>query len=172
MTSILILSEQCDTITDEICLWLNYFGKKYLRINEEDSRNCSYRIETVNSALYPILVVDEIEYPLSDFSTVWFRRGILSYNDYKVKIDCFEADQDNQQLEKILLDYKYSEFDRIKEYFYQYLHDNARCFNFPTKYNINKLLALEYAKSVGLNIPDTLCTHCASTKTTSETSTA
>lgn len=33
---ILILSEQFDNTTSEICKWLPYFGEDFVRINKED----------------------------------------------------------------------------------------------------------------------------------------
>ncbi|MDR0436822.1 MAG: grasp-with-spasm system ATP-grasp peptide maturase [Bacteroidales bacterium] len=161
-TSILILSEQSDNSADEVCLWLNYFGAKYLRLNKEDSKNCRLKIDTRDNTLFPTIVVDGMEYSLADFKTVWFRRGHFLHYDTKLEIDCFANQQNNNHMEKILFDYKYSEFDRIRQFFYQYLRDNADCYNFPSTYNINKLLALNYAKSVGLNIPNTLVTNSKS----------
>ena len=158
-TSILILSEQSDNATNEVCMWLNYFKARYLRINEKDNESWILKIGTKNNTLSPTIVIDgDAEYPLADFEVVWFRRGYLVYYDNKFQVDCFENHQNNNKMEKILFDYKYSEFNRVRQYFHQYLRDNAICYNFPSKYDINKLLALDYAKSVGLNIPNTLVT--------------
>lgn len=157
MNMILILSEQRDTMTDEVCMWLNYWNKKYLRVNIEDFNTYYFTLSlSTKNEINPILTVRENTYFLSRFKIVWFRRGEFSRLQLHCPINCFENDTLNRNLEQTLSEYRQHEYDTLIQYIYNYLRGHAQCFNFPNLYNINKIVALDYAKSVKLNIPRTL----------------
>ena len=155
---ILIASETHDFSTDEVCEWLNYYNIEYLRINENSS-DYSFEIFTENNQFISKFITKDKIYFLSDFSVVWFRRGCFDFQfDKNFRINCFENDRNNFDATISIKNFCRQEFDYISEYLYNYLYKNAKCINIPKRYNVNKLLALEYATKAGLLVPQTLIT--------------
>ncbi|MDR6486269.1 hypothetical protein J2799_000754 [Chryseobacterium vietnamense] len=138
---ILIISVDNDTIADEICTWLSYQNKQFVRLSENqhinkvcfDFKNNIFKIS-----------IGAIEYELGDFTSVFYRNGGIYYETIPGDID------------SILVDFYNSELKSISEFIYYYFRVNGvRIFgNLLTK-EVNKLEVLFLAKSLGLKIPDT-----------------
>ncbi|RQO42618.1 hypothetical protein DBR39_01725 [Chryseobacterium sp. KBW03] len=138
---ILLISVDNDTMTDEICTWLSYQNKEFVRLSENqhinkvffDFKNNTFKIS-----------IGAIEYKLEDFKSVFYRNGGIYYNAITGEID------------SNLVDFYNSELKSISEFIYYYFKVNeVRVFgNLFTK-EVNKLEVLLLAKSLGLKIPDT-----------------
>ncbi|MDO4726041.1 MAG: hypothetical protein Q4A56_02315 [Porphyromonadaceae bacterium] len=154
---ILILSEYEDTNTDEVCWWLNYYKVDFLRLNDGDN---SYHIDVyiTNENKHHIIRVNNRNIPLSDFSTVWFRRGYFCTSINKTNVCCFKSKTYNDKVSDLISTYLNREFAVFTDYLYSILKSTAKCINYPALYNINKLIVLEYASDIGLKIPKTLVT--------------
>lgn len=138
---ILIISVDNDTMTDEICTWLSYQNKEFVRLSENQYINKVFF--NFESSVFKISI-GEIEYNLEDFKSVFYRNGGVYYDTITGEID------------GNLVDFYNSELKSISEFIYYYFKVNGvRIFgNLFTK-EVNKLEVLFLAKSLGLKIPDT-----------------
>lgn len=138
---ILIISVDNDTMTDEICTWLSYQNKEFVRLNENQHINKVF-FDFKNDVFK--ISIGEIEYKLEDFKSVFYRNGGIYYSTITGEID------------SNLVDFYNSELKSISEFIYYYLRViGVRVFgNLFTK-EVNKLEVLFLAKSLGLKIPDT-----------------
>ncbi|MGH1516422.1 hypothetical protein [Chryseobacterium sp. JK1] len=138
---ILLISVDNDTMTDEICSWLSYQNKEFVRLSENQHINKVFF--DFKSSIFKISI-GEIEYKLEDFKSVFYRNGGVYYDIVTGEID------------SNLVDFYNSELKSISEFIYYYFKVNgARVFgNLFTK-EVNKLEVLFLAKSLGLKIPDT-----------------
>ncbi|WP_426478100.1 hypothetical protein ACP3T3_01040 [Chryseobacterium sp. CBSDS_008] len=138
---ILIISVDNDTMTDEICTWLSYQNKEFVRLSENQHINKVFF--NFESNVFKISI-GEVEYKLEDFKSVFYRNGGVYYDTITGEID------------SNLVDFYNSELKSISEFIYYYFKVNGvRVFgNLLTK-EVNKLEVLFLAKSLGLKIPDT-----------------
>lgn len=138
---ILIISVDNDTMTDEICSWLSYQNKEFVRLSE--NQHISKVFFDFESNVFKISI-GEIEYKLEDFKSVFYRNGGIYYDTITGEID------------SNLIDFYNSELKSISEFIYYYFKVNrVRVFgNLFTK-EVNKLEVLFLAKSLGFKIPDT-----------------
>ncbi|GAA4158004.1 hypothetical protein GCM10022217_18690 [Chryseobacterium ginsenosidimutans] len=128
-------------MTDEICSWLSYQNKKFVRLNESQQITKVYF--DFENDIYKISIND-VEYELSNFKSVFYRNGGIYYNITTKEID------------NNLLEFYNSELKSITGFIYHYLKINGTNIfgNLFTK-EVNKLEVLLLAKSLGLKIPDT-----------------
>lgn len=138
---ILLISVDSDTMTDEICTWLSYQNKKFVRLSE--NQHISKVFFDFSNDIFRICIND-IEYNLNDFESVFYRNGAIYYD---IRYD---------EIDNNLIEFYNSEFKSISQFIYYYLKVNgANIFgNLSTK-EVNKLEVLLLAKSLGLKIPDT-----------------
>lgn len=138
---ILLISADNDTMTDEICTWLSYQNKEFVRLNE--SQHITKVFLDFKESIFKISI-NNTEYNLNDFKSVFYRNGGIYY------------DLPKQEIENSLLEFYNSEYKSITEFICHYLKINgANIFgNLFTK-EVNKLEVLFLAKSLGLKIPDT-----------------
>lgn len=138
---ILVISLDNDTMTDEICTWLSYQNKEFVRLSENQHINKVFF--NFKNNIFKISI-GEIEYNLGDFKSVFYRNGGIHYSSITVEIDGNLADFYNSELKSI------SEF-----IYYFFKVNGASVFgNLLTK-EVNKLEVLLLAKSLGIKIPDT-----------------
>ncbi|UKB78530.1 hypothetical protein [Chryseobacterium sp. MEBOG07] len=138
---ILLISVDNDTMTDEICTWLSYQNKEFVRLSENQHINKVFF--DFKKDIFKISI-GAIEYKLEDFSSVFYRNGGIYYDTITGEID------------SNLVDFYNSELKSISEFIYYYFKVNGVSIfgNLLTK-EVNKLEVLLLAKSLGLKIPDT-----------------
>ncbi|WP_123921491.1 ATP-grasp domain-containing protein [Chryseobacterium viscerum] len=138
---ILLISVDNDTMTDEICTWLSYQNKDFVRLNE--NQYITNVFFDFKKDIFKISI-GAIEYKLEDFSSVFYRNGGIYYDTITGEID------------SNLVDFYNSELKSISEFIYYYFKVNGVSIfgNLLTK-EVNKLEVLLLAKSLGLKIPDT-----------------
>ncbi|CAI8772259.1 hypothetical protein [Chryseobacterium sp. IT-36CA2] len=138
---ILIISVDNDTMTDEICTWLSYQNKEFVRLSENQHINKIFF--DFESNVFKIFI-GEIEYKLEDFKSVFYRNGGIYYDTVAGEID------------SNLVDFYNSELKSISEFIYYYFKVNGvRIFGNLFNKEVNKLEVLFLAKFLGLKIPDT-----------------
>ncbi|MDR0829080.1 MAG: grasp-with-spasm system ATP-grasp peptide maturase [Prevotellaceae bacterium] len=154
---ILILSTKEDNQTDEVCAWLNFYKKNFVRIND-NIINYNFDIFIKNQLLEPIIKIENKIINFSDFNVVWFRRGYFfaNYSD-NIEITKLSTTENILSSNKIN-DLCERDFFSMSKYLYWYLKQNTKCINFVGKYNTNKLIALHLASQIGLKIPNSLVT--------------
>lgn len=138
---ILLISVENDTMTDEICSWLLYQNKEFVRLN--GNQHITKILFDFKKNVFRISIHD-VEYNLNDFKSVFYRNGVIYYGIT------------NGEIDDKLLEFYNSELTSITGFIYHYLKTTgANIFgNLFTK-EVNKLEVLFVAKSLGLKIPDT-----------------
>lgn len=142
---ILIFSEEIDRSSDIVCAWLNYFSQKYIRCNTEELQNPILEILESSIKSSVLIKLNGRKLNIEKVHTVWFRRGLL--NIYSPVVLPESLKDVGVHLE--------NEGNTIQQYIYALLTSKNHI-NHPNVYNFNKLLALRYATSVGLKIPNTI----------------
>lgn len=129
---ILILSNKNDFTTNLVQDWLSYYGKRYVRINNQiDDIN-------FNNEGITIKVNEEGEtVNIDDIHSYWYRKGRV-----------IKSPDTNNQLIK-------GEHEIIDNYLSFLLERKKSIGGFKKADTINKLIVLQVAKRNGLNIPDT-----------------
>lgn len=130
---ILILSKNKEATTDEVIKWLSVMGKKFIRVHEDEI----FEIKTKNKRIY--IESERNTFFIDDISSVWYRRGGLKfkrwqYNNLSINIHMNEH-------QHWLEDYVIKKLESKK-------HINKQ-----SNTHINKLLVLEKAQEIGLDIP-------------------
>lgn len=146
---ILILGETHNLMIDEVCRWLNYYKVSYIRINE-GIFNYSFSLSFDNGKVEPLLYIDCKVIPLSSISVTWFVRGYFDFKKSKVSYD--------KNIHKFIDNMKIRDFVNLSEYLYFYLRQNVKCYGYPPKYDVNKLIVLDIAMKKGLNVPNSIVT--------------
>lgn len=150
---ILILSEQYDSTTTEICRWLRFHGDNFLRINKEDIISDFY-LNISNNIIYFTFRVGEIIIDSRSITFYYYRRGEFNFGK-KNTIDLFSNDLDKFFEYFLKNDIKDISFiiDVILKL------NNTPYFGDYLKNRLNKLEVLYYAKyKCGIEIPNTYIT--------------
>ena len=147
---ILILSEDKDITTDIVIEWFLSFQIKFVRVNDFNFYNIiqSVNLNKIDSNI--IFKIDTNTFDIQDISSIWFRRGRFYF---QIKNDLKKAKDEKDTFTKHLD----AEVETLSQYIYFKLKQKPSINN-PLCYNMNKLLALEYALKVGLDIPNTIIT--------------
>lgn len=151
---ILIIGQHEDTSTDKVCAWLNYFGAEYIRTNTGTNNiDIISDINISNDSLKVELFINDTKYDFDNFSAIWCRRGYLKFT--LPNLNSFNVIENNipYKVESHLI----NETNTL-ESFIEHMFKSKMRINTISHYNSNKLIALQTAKSVGLNIPQTLIT--------------
>lgn len=149
---ILILSEEKDITTDIVCNWLNYNQIKFIRLNDENTKNVSVVLHIGNGDSIISFKNNEIQFELSQICKTWFRRGNFNFmpsNKIALNLDRKAVANINQHID--------SENQTLVHFLYHYLKQKS-VLNDPRIYNSNKLITLFEAQKAGLLIPSTLIT--------------
>jgi len=143
--NILLISEESDITSDNVCSYLHYWQVPYIRINSNLSYKTVLSINGTHDEIITYLQFGKHQVNLRDVKTTWFRRGLL-----------FLCDKNSIVLDVPELDYFIeNESNTLKGFIYENMSIN-QAINNPVIYNYNKLNALSSATKVGLNIPNTL----------------
>jgi ATP-GRASP peptide maturase of grasp-with-spasm system len=151
---ILIFSERNDLTTNLVCDWLVLFQKEFLRINKEDTIEFnSYYLE--KNKLQLIFNLENTSYSLSDFKTIWFRRGGFNFKlGISPNFNHSVFFEDYSKIRDFVID----ENRTFSEFIQAHVESFPNSFGSFAKRNLNKLLVLRKAQKYGLKIPDELIT--------------
>ena len=131
---ILIISKNLETTTNEVIKWLLAMDKKFIRVDEDEV----FEIKTKEKRIYiesqrNCFFIDEI-------NSVWYRRGGLKFKNFQY--DSPSVDIHMQEHQYWLQNYVIKKIESKK-------HVNKQ-----SNSAVNKLLVLEQAKKVGLDVPE------------------
>lgn len=131
---ILIISKNNETTTTEVLKWLLSMNKKFIRIDEDEF----FEIKMVDNNL--LLQSERNRFFLNDITSVWYRRGGIKFKRYQYESEAINIHMQEAQ-------------HWLEEYALHIL-ESKRHINKQTKSHVNKLLVLETAKKVGLDVPE------------------
>jgi len=138
---ILIISSENDTMADEICILLSYSNKEFVRLNENQHITKVF-FDFINEIF--IISINNIEYNLNVFKTVYYRNGGIFYEVPKIEIDNNLVEFYNLELKSII------------GFICYYLKiSGANIYGNLIYKEVNKLEILFLAKSLGLKVPPT-----------------
>lgn len=131
---VLIISESNDLSTNQVIEWLEYYQKKWIRINSEETIELEFRKTDIR------LKNQRISFNLNDLTSVWYRRGFINLKE-PVYTNVIEFDN-------VITD----EFFKLKEYLY-YKLGKLKSINSFVKSDVNRLIISDIAKEIGLLVP-------------------
>lgn len=140
---IYIISEKSDLTTDLVIEWIINFKKKVIRFNQDVLISCKTNLGDSK----------EQDLELSDAKKIWHRRGLLN----TLPLQLFGDYSGNSELVRYL--------SRENQVYTAYLENKLKrklkqnyIGSIQRELNNNKLINLEIAKQIGLNIPATQIT--------------
>ena len=147
---ILILTETKDQSTCRVIEWLLYFKAKFIVITEDEF------IEVVKicptSGNFVIKTESQV-INSDDTTSVWYRRGGLKILSKKLNTS------NTDYPEVIKLFQQYSNFEKTgTEHFLNFTFFEKNQINNQLRSSVNKLVVLNRAQKVGLNVPDSIMT--------------
>ncbi len=151
---ILIITSNEDKSTNDVIKWLDYFGEKWLRVNEDDYLTVK-EIRYSNNKPASILVgIRGQQLDLCTIKGYWYRRGGL-----RIKMDkrIFESLECNS-VSKNIIRYLEEENKSLVHFINQYLEKEINRVNSELNSDNKKMFYLHIAMKVGLNVPPTIIT--------------
>lgn len=136
---VVIFSKSGDVSTNHVIDWLDYYSIAHARINRDEFIQFYSNFHTIEEAH-------------ENINSIWIRRNT---NDNPIH-SCLPNNSQHESSETIDF-FLAQELATLKEYFI--LHCNKFVLGNYNKVSLNKLLVLEAAKKVGLNIPNTSIVH-------------
>ncbi|MEJ5052430.1 hypothetical protein WH221_21570 [Chryseobacterium culicis] len=131
---ILIFSTNQETTTNEVIKWLKALGKAFIRIHEDEI----FEIKTDQNKVF--LQSQRNSFFIEDITSVWYRRGGLNIKRLSYTNPSVNAHMN--EVQHWLEDYVRATLKSKKH------------INKESNSDVNKLLVLEKAKKVGLEIPE------------------
>ncbi len=142
---ILIYTSDSDQSTSEVIDWLIHYKKHFVRINYEKGINI--KAISVNENTDIAFFYEDKSYNTSSVEVFWYRKG-------EVLINTNVKPNRNYNLNWYLQE----ELNSIK-FFFKVVLDKKTNINYIINNDVNKLLQLTTASSLGLIIPDTIITN-------------
>lgn len=130
---ILIISDNNDISTTDVIKWLLVLEKKFIRIHEDEF----FEIKIIQKRIF--LESSSNCFYLDEIQSVWYRRGGLNFKRIRYKNNSININMNETQ--HWLEDYIKKKLESIKH------------INKESNSLVNKLLVLEDAEKVGLDVP-------------------
>jgi ATP-GRASP peptide maturase of grasp-with-spasm system len=148
---ILILSQGDEKSTDDVLVWLKYFGLKFFRINETDIVEDVY-FELGNNVRLRIKI-NSVWLELTEVTSYWYRRGKFNFK-FNTAFD------DKLKTVDFILYRQYfdREFEKVVDFLHEYLL-GIRHINSYFDNQLSKVSQIFFARQSGLQVPETLITN-------------
>jgi ATP-GRASP peptide maturase of grasp-with-spasm system len=152
MWMILIFSDDTTDISAfDVCDWLNYLNQEFLIINEKSSKIEFAEFHLSNTKQDVIIIVNNKRFCLNDIKSYYWRRGSILFMNGYLNTKFYSNSEIGFHI--------FKENKILSEEILKILERKRKIGSFFSNINENKLTSLNIAKSVGLDIPDTLiCT--------------
>lgn len=157
---VIILSNSNDDITNDVLMWLDYYGIDYVRINESDLIELlSIDIDNARVKLKVTSPFNSKILTISKENTYWYRRGNFGFLHFN---NIAELDLINDT--RIPIDYLNLQKKYLKDestYISNYIHNLLKTAKYINSFQdnyLNKLEVLNLANNFGLCIPSTIIT--------------
>lgn len=132
---ILIISIYNDYSTTTVIEWLNFFNKKWIRINENDQISLDFIGDDI------VFNINNLNFKLSEIKSCWYRRGFLNFK--------FIINNKIKQFQ----DFNIVEASRVEQYIY-YKLNSLRTINNYSNSDVNKLIVSDIARSLEIKTPN------------------
>lgn len=131
---ILIISNNGDSTTTKVIKYLSEMGKKFIRVHEDEF----FEIKTDKKRIY--LISDRNNFFPDEIASTWYRRGGLKFKRLSYENNAVNHHMDEHQ-------------HWLEDYVIKTL-ESKKSINKQSNNHVNKLLVLEQAKKIGLNVPE------------------
>lgn len=132
---ILIISSYNDYSTTAVIEWLNFFNKKWIRINDSDEIVLNFIGDDI------VFNVNNLSFNLSEIKSCWYRRGFLNLKfNLNNKIKHFE-------------DFNSMEVNKVEQFIY-YKLSSLKNINSYTNSEANKLIIADLARQLEIKTPN------------------
>lgn len=131
---ILIISKQKDQTTVEVLKWLLLMDKKFILVYEDEI----FEIKTESKRIF--IESHKNLFFLDEITSVWYRRGGIRFKRY--------------QYESISVNIHMNETQHWLEDYVLKILESKKHINKQSNSHVNKLIVLDKAKKIGLDIPD------------------
>ncbi|NLL28555.1 MAG: hypothetical protein GX259_07140 [Bacteroidales bacterium] len=135
---ILIISNFFEITSTKVLKWLMYFNEDVVLLNE---KNNIVGFEMVHGKDFKLKTAMGQIIDMNNLKSVWYRRGSFSY----------EFNESND----IFSNFIKNEWIALDNYIMKFLYKRYNTSN-PDNLSVNKLLILDLAKSLGLQVPETI----------------
>jgi len=131
---ILIFSDNNDRTTIEVIRWLAALNEDFILVNDDEF----FDIKVDQKRFF--LQSQKNSFFIDDIQSVWYRRGGLFFKRYQYNNNSIKIYMNETQ-------------HWLEDYILKTL-ESKRHINKQSNSHVNKLLVLEYAQNVGLNVPE------------------
>ncbi|MGN7758072.1 grasp-with-spasm system ATP-grasp peptide maturase [Chryseobacterium sp. 22532] len=131
---ILIFSDNNDRTTIEVIRWLVALNKDFILVNDDEF----FDIKADKKQFF--LQSQKNSFFLDDIQSVWYRRGGLFFKRYQYSNNSINIYMNETQ-------------HWLEDYILKTL-ESKKHINKQSNSHVNKLLVLEYAQNIGLNVPE------------------
>jgi len=146
---VLIITNNGDLSSSHLIKWLIHSKIQFLRINDEDKSSFSIKHFNIENKLDFIFEFKNKEYKLSQFNSIFFRRGNL--------LNQYEISEYSKDYFKEVNKYVSKKIVNINTFFHTILLKKHNTGGY-LKSNLNKLVVLNEALQVGFKIPKSIIT--------------
>ncbi|MFD2286175.1 grasp-with-spasm system ATP-grasp peptide maturase [Pedobacter petrophilus] len=130
---ILIISKNNEITTTEVIKWLIVMNKKFIRVHEDEV----FEINTLKKRI--LLKSYRNQFFIDEISAVWYRRGGIVFKTLNYQ---------NQAIDRYMFEVQHWLIDYVIKSL-----EGKRHINKQSNSHLNKLLVLEKAKQIGLDVP-------------------
>ncbi len=144
---ILIFSVLNDYTTYEVVKWLHHMGHKdVVRINSDEKKSINFKLQNDHCEL----TINDQHIDLNKITAVWYRKGANWFGQQfeEVRID------NHLRLSHCLNQISANENKVLNDYIHFLIKRKVPVLGSAFKSNLNKLMTLDQARSVGLSVPD------------------
>lgn len=131
---ILLISRNNDRTTTEVMKWLSVMGKQWIRVEEDEV----FEIKIAKKRVY--IQSEQHKLFLDDISSVWYRKGGIRFKRLSYANAAIHMHMNETQ-------------HWLEDYVIKKL-ESKRHVNKQSNSHVNKLLVLEQAQQVGLDVPE------------------
>ena len=104
---ILIISDSDDASTTYVLKWLNYYNKKYIRVNSQDKIDLKFEGEDI------LFKINDLIFNFSDIKSFWYRRGFFNFRDLET-INIKQFDELRKEEFSSFIKYIYYRLEKLK----------------------------------------------------------
>lgn len=132
---ILIISINNDYSTTAVIEWLNFFNKKWFRVNDDDIIHLNFLGSDIE------FHINNFKFKLNEIESCWYRRGFLNLK--------FNINNEIKQFH----DFNTTEASKIEQYIY-YKLNLLKKVNYYSNSEINKLIVSDIARNLEIKTPN------------------
>lgn len=162
---VLMLTEEEDASNNKIAHWISYLSDaEIIRINETDHiQITNIHVEAKEKTHFSLIINKHLHIDSKEITSYWYRRGRLNMHRPRPKA-AYARNSYRETIYDSVSEFYGLEWDHISGYLHYLLRRSGiNSINSYSDLQSNRLINAEIAKSIGLNIPDSIVTNSPGT---------